>query len=119
MGSRYIDLPYQWLRTRRQPDLKHKRLIQQVEATTVFVMVPAKVQIPILRDEIVVRKAEKVELLTARCIRVDRQESQTLPLLVQQASILCAAVVNAEASELAVHVEVQPPAVLSWFDIGQ
>lgn len=74
-----------------------------------------------LRHKIIITQTENeiiIPVIGAPVARVQRHEADTLPLLIQQPLVLGAAVVDAEAVQLSIVVEVDEGAVLGGDDAG-
>lgn len=75
------------------------------------------IQEPILRDEIIITQAEQEKLITITTLRINRRKRDGLPLLIKQTSVLLPTIMEPEALELSLDVEIEPGAVLRGHDI--
>jgi hypothetical protein len=101
--------------------LENQCLVVQIVPTRILVLKGSEVQVSALSDEVIIAQTEDVVLVVPVLLVVlpiNRNDADALPLLVQQAGVLGAAVVQAEATQLAVHVEVEEGAVGGGVDSG-
>lgn len=104
----------------RDPNLKHQRLAIKIIPTRISIRQLSPIHEPILRNEIIITQTKQEKLITTTInviLRINRRKRDRLPLLIEQARILLAAIVEPEARELRVDVEIQPGAVLGGGDV--
>jgi len=101
-----------------QVDLENQGLIIQVEPSAVCIFEVATLEVPILGDEVVVTQGEHEPFIIVADEPIDRNNSNALPLLIQQRGVLVPTVVDAETVELGVEVKVDERAVGGWRNSG-